>query len=111
MQRVESPSPPSSSIIKALFQVHRAVSDFLLMKDLFSLFFKIQKMFVEIYLNPIKKRLFIKTELAHQILVMELDYIKENTKNLFKDKLNLDFKPIDSICREIESEKFVCQMP
>ena len=81
------------------------------MKDLFSLFFKIQKMFVEIYLNPIKKRLFIKTELAHQILVMELDYIKENTKNLFKDKLNLDFKPIDSICREIESEKFVCQMP
>lgn len=68
-------------------------------------------MFIQLYLFPMKAQLFIKTELAHQTLVMELDYIRENSKDLFQEKLNLDYKAIESVCREIESEKTVYLMP
>ena len=109
--RVESPSGPSVNVVQALFRVYRAVSDFLLLKDLFSLFSKLEKMLVDFYLKPMKAQVFIKTEIAHQILVQELDYIKDNAKDLFLDKITLDYKMIDSVCREIESEKTVYLMP
>lgn len=109
--RLQSPSAPTGDIVKSLFQVHRAVADFLLLKDLLSLFSKLERMFVEVYLRPMKEQLFIKTELAHQILVQELDYIRESTRQLFAEKLSLDFKLLDSVCKEIESEKTVYLMP
>jgi hypothetical protein len=108
---VQSPSTPTSTIVRSLFQVYRAVSDFLLLKDLFSLFSKLEKMFVETYLVPMKTHVFVKTENAHSILVQELDYIRENTDQLFSEKLKLDFKMIETVCREIESEKTVYLMP
>ena len=108
---VQSPSSPTATIVRSFFQVHRAVSDFLLLKDLFSLFSKLEKMFVDVYLVPMKTHVFVKTEKAHSILVQELDYIRENTDQLFKEKMKLDFKMIETVCREIESEKTVYLMP
>ena len=68
-------------------------------------------MFVDTYLIPMKTHIFVKTEKAHTILVHELDYIRENTDQLFSQKLKLDFKKIETVCREIESEKTVYLMP
>ena len=88
-------------IVKSLFQVHRAVSDFLLFKDLLSLFAKLEKSFVHAYLRPMKEQLFIKTELAYKILVQELDYIRESTTELFSNRLSMDNKMIVLTCEEI----------
>ena len=68
-------------------------------------------MFVEVYLRPMKVQVFIKTEGAHQVLGQEMDYIRENAKELFESKMGLDYGLIDGVCREIESEKTVYLMP
>ena len=109
--RVITPTKPCSDVIKTLFQVHRAVADFLLLADLLTLFTKIEKSFVDNYLAPMKSQIYIQNEVGHQVISEELEFIRENTKELFGEKLNLDLQMIEGLCQEIESEKTVYVMP
>ena len=108
---VLTPTKPSSDVLKALRQLHRAVGDFLLLSDLLTLFRKIEEMFVRVYLDPIRTQIFIKTEFAHRALSEELEFIADQAQSLFADKLGLQVDRLVSACRDLEAQKTVYIMP
>lgn len=68
-------------------------------------------MFVSVYLAPIKTQIFIKTEIGHQALTAELEFISEQAQSLFDEKLGLKVERLIGACRDLEAQKTVYILP
>lgn len=103
--RVMVPTKSSSTIVNSLLQVYRGIHETLTKKDLSYVFEEIIVGIKDKLLDRIKTDLIIKTEHGYKLLCDELDYLMENFKEFFEDKLGFDITLLNKTIKEIENVK------
>lgn len=103
--RVMVPTQSSNTIISSLNQLFRATHEILIKEDKNYVFQILLTTIIEKLFNTIKTELIVTSDMGYTLLCQELDYLSENFKNLFEEKLKMDVTCIDNAVKDIENVK------
>jgi hypothetical protein len=106
-QRVMIPTRMSTTIVNSLYQVYRGIIDLLPRPDVEYIFEALMMTMNDQVFGKIKSDLMITKEVGYKLLCDELDYLIENTSELFGDKLGLNVIHLQNTVKEIEALKTV----
>lgn len=103
--RVIVPTQSSSTIINSLHQLFRATHEVLVREDEQYVFSQLLTAVNSKLFGVIKTDLIIRTESGYALLCQEMDYLSENFKSIFEEKLQINVQCIGKSIKDIENIK------
>ena len=103
--RVIVPTQASSTVINSLHQLFRTTHEVLVREDEQFVFTRLLAAVTTRLFGVIRTDLIIRTETGYALLCQELDYLSENLKSVFEEKLKINVDCVDQSIKEIENIK------